>query len=208
MVTPGDNTVIKLPEVKMNDAANLLARAFYDDPLMLYLFPDDSERRDMGKRFFLPNMMHAAQQKQLYTTDSFKGIAVWRFFGIEPATEQEAPDDPRVQLPALMGTPAFERLMNVVQCTTEIHRKVMQVKHCYLLFLGVDTQWQGQGIGAVLVKPILDMADEKGIACYLETNKARNVEFYRKLGFEVGEERQIPDGGPCVWGLVRAPKTK
>jgi ribosomal protein S18 acetylase RimI-like enzyme len=52
------------------------------------------------------------------------------------------------------------------------------------------------------------MADEKDLACYLETNNAKNVEFYRRLGFKVGEERQIPAGGPVVWGLVRAPKAK
>ena len=207
-MTHADNTVIKLPELKMNDAAELLARAFYDDPLMLYLFPDDLERLDMGKRFFLLNMKHAAQQGQLYTTDSFKGVAVWRFFGIEPEVEKESADDPRAQLPAYMGADAFQRLMNVVQCTTEIHRKLMQVKHCYLLFLGVDTVWQGKGTGGLLIKPVLDRADEKGLACYLETNKARNVEFYRKQGFEIGEERQIPAGGPYVWGLVRSPKTK
>ena len=207
-MTPADNTVIKLPESKMNDAADLLARAFFDDPLMLYLFPDDLERRGMGKRFFLPNMKHAAQLGQLYTTNSFKGVAVWRFFGIEPDAEKGSADDPRAQLPANMGADAFQRLMNVVQCTTEIHRKLMQVQHCYLLFLGVDTGWQGKGIGGLLIKPVLNMADEKGLPCYLETNKAINVEFYRKQGFEVGEERQIPAGGPYVWGLVRSPKTK
>ena len=103
-MTPTGNTVIKLPESKMNDAADLLARAFFDDPLMLYLFPDDLERRDMGKRFFLPNMKHAAQQGQLYTTDTFKGVAVWRFFGIEPEAEKGSDDDPRAQLPANMGS--------------------------------------------------------------------------------------------------------
>jgi len=207
-VKPIDNTVIELPESKMNDAADLLTRAFYDDPLMLYLFPDDSERRDMGKHFFLPNMKHATQQGKLYTTGSFRGVAVWRFFGIQPIPEKETADDPRVQLPVLMGAAPFQRLMYVVQCTTEIHKNLMPEKHCYLLFLGVDTEWQGKGIGGVLIRPILEMADEKGLACYLETNKARNVEFYRKQGFTIGEERQMPEGGPYVWGLVRAPKTK
>ncbi len=208
MIKPVDNTVIELPQSRMNDAADLLARAFYDDPLMLYLFPDDSARRDMGNNFFLPNMQHAAQGGQLYTTSAFRGIAVWRFFGIEPVTEKKTTDDPRVQLPATMGADAFQRLMYVVQCTGEIHRKLMPGKHCYLLFLGVDTGWQGKGVGAALIKPVLERADEKGLACYLETNKAINVEFYRKQGFEVGEERQMPEGGPYTWGLVRTPKTK
>jgi ribosomal protein S18 acetylase RimI-like enzyme len=208
MVKPENNTVIELPESKMNDAADLLARAFYDDPLMLYLFPDDSERRDMGKRFFLPNLKHATQQGKLYTTGSFRGVAVWHFLGINPVIEKGTADDPRVQLPVLMGADAFQRLMYVVQCTGEIHKKLMPGKHCYLLFLGVDTGWQSKGIGAALIKPVLEMADEKGLPCYLETNKAINVEFYRKQGFEVGEERQMPHGGPYVWGLVRTPKTK
>jgi len=104
-----------------------------------------------------------------------------------------------------MGMNAFKRLMNVVKCTGEMHHKLVTGNHYYLLFLGVDTEWQGKGIGSILIKTVLKTADEKGLTCYLETNKEKNVAFYRKHGFHIGEQRQIEDGGPGVWGLVRKP---
>ena len=75
-----DETVIRLPQSKIPDAAALLSRAFWDDPMTLFLYPDIAERIELGPNFYILNMEHAAVGGELYTTTSFKGIAVWRFF--------------------------------------------------------------------------------------------------------------------------------
>ena len=202
-----EHNVVELPGDKMVDAAGLLTRVFFDDPLMLYIFPDESDRREAGARFFLPNMQHAAQKGKLYTTASFPGIAVWRFFGLEDESAKKAMDDPRIKLPSTMGPAAFQRLMTFLAIATEFHKKLVPEKHCYLLFLGLEPEWQVKGVGTALITPILRMADDNQLPCYLETNKARNLVFYGKMGFEVREKGLVPDG-PEVWGLVRAPRDK
>ncbi|MBN1375998.1 MAG: GNAT family N-acetyltransferase [Dehalococcoidia bacterium] len=201
-------TITKLPAGKLNDAAELLSRAFYKDPLLLYLFPDEQERFKSGSRFFLPNLQHAAADGQMFTTRSFRGIAAWRFMGFVPDSTKSSDYDPRSQLPKTMGKDPFGRLMNVVNCIAPMHKNLMKEKHYYLLFLGIDTDWQGKGIGSQLISPILQRADKEGITCYLETNTEIDVKFYAKHGFQVGDKREIIPGQFDVWGLIRPPRTR
>jgi GNAT superfamily N-acetyltransferase len=204
MSLPGE-TVIRLSQSKINDAAALLSRAFWDDPMTLFLYPDVEERRELGPNFYILNMEHAAIGGELYTTSSFKGIAVWRFFGDETRPTVDRANDPRNRLPEAMGNGPFQRLMIIAECTNEMHKRLVKGQHCYLFFLGVEPGHQGNGIGSLLIKPVLKMADEKGLPCYLETMKEKNLAFYRKHGFKVAGEEQIPHGGPYMWALLRPP---
>jgi len=198
-----NETIIELPKSKIRDGAGLLSRAFWDDPMTEFLFPDTAERKQRGPSFYNLNMEHAAVGGELYTTSSFKGIAAWRFFGDITRPKVDQASDPRNKLPDEMGEGPFQRLMIVVESINQLHRNLIESRHCYLLFLGVEPKHQGNGIGSLLTQPVLKMADKKGLPCYLETMKKKNLAFYQKHGFQVGEEVQVPRGGPFVWAMVR-----
>ena len=66
---------------------------------------------------------------------------------------------------------------------------------------------QGRGIGSALVEFALEQARGSDIAMILETGTARNVPLYERLGFQVVEETDAPDGGPHVWFMRREPPT-
>ena len=53
--------------------------------------------------------------------------------------------------------------------------------------VGVDPEARGFGIGTRLLEPVLDLADEPGQRCYLETMIERNVGWYLEIGFAVRE---------------------
>lgn len=74
--------------------------------------------------------------------------------------------------------------------------------HWCLNVLGVEPSRQGLGIGSQLMQPILQRADESGLAGYLETMKAGNVSFYRRHGFEVVVEGSV-DEGSRYWTMRR-----
>ncbi len=204
MKLPGEK-VVDLPLSRIKKAAELLSRVFWNDPMTVFLFPDADERRDRQPHFYVMNMEHAAVGGELYTTSSFKGVAVWRFPGDETRRWVEAGKDPRDRLPEVMGAGPFERLMIITECIYAMHRSLVKGKHCYLLFLGVEPGQQQHGIGSMLIKPVLNRADEEGLPCYLETMKEVNLAFYRKHGFQVGDEKQIANDGPHIWALQRSP---
>ena len=74
--------------------------------------------------------------------------------------------------------------------------------HWYLGVLATDPARQGTGLGRAVATPMLAAADRAGLSAYLETASDTNVAIYRRLGFEVAREVDLPDGGPRC-GLMR-----
>lgn len=71
--------------------------------------------------------------------------------------------------------------------------------------VAVEPGWQGRGIGSALVEFALERARESETAIILETGTRRNVLLYERLGFDVVEEADSPEGGPHVWFMRRNP---
>jgi len=63
---------------------------------------------------------------------------------------------------------------------------------------------QGHGLGVAVMEPVLRRCDEDGIGAYLESSKERNVPYYRRHGFEVVDEIDLPRG-PRIWLMWREP---
>jgi predicted N-acetyltransferase YhbS len=70
--------------------------------------------------------------------------------------------------------------------------------------VGIETVrvQERMGIGSQLMQPVLQRADESGLACYLETMKACNIAFYGRQGFEVVVEGSLENGSP-YWTMRR-----
>jgi GNAT superfamily N-acetyltransferase len=108
-------------------------------------------------------------------------------------------------MPQEMGQEAFQRLMVMKRHFDELRERDAIEPHWYLWTLGVDPPRQGQGVGGALMQPVLSRADEAGLPCYLEADKAKNVPFYQRHGFEVVVEDDLPDGGYHYWTMKRPP---
>ena len=55
-----------------------------------------------------------------------------------------------------------------------------------------------------LLRPVLDRCDTEGAPAYLEATNKRNLPLYRRQGFEVREELDLPNG-PRLWTMWREP---
>lgn len=76
--------------------------------------------------------------------------------------------------------------------------------HWYLVAIGVDPHWQGQGFGSTLLRRGLERCDREGLPAYLESASPRNRALYERHGFEVTDEIQVADSPP-VWTMLRQP---
>jgi GNAT superfamily N-acetyltransferase len=183
--------------------ADALVRAFFDDPLMAFLFQDDDGRRRKSRLFFVGDAKRAivkAKGRVETTTDGpAKGGAIWfapdqwRTGGLELFT----------QLPMLfkMGTET-PRALGVLNQVEKVHPKT---PHWYLAVLGTDPDHQGKGVGSALLAPVLQKCDQEGIPAYLESSKNQNIPFYERHGFTVSSELKLKDG-PSIWPMWRDPK--
>ena len=202
-----DIDVAPLQKRQLADAGDVLGRAFYDDSLMTYVLPDDAQRERVLPWF----MGIAAKYGLMYgdvdtTVGKVEAAAIWLPPGDAPPSTFRMARAGMIWAPFKLGMGAMSRFMTVNNVVEELHKRDVPAQHWYLMVLGVDPPRQGQGVGGALIQPVLARADAQGLPCYLETMKERNVTFYRKHGFHVLVEDDIPKGGPHFWTMLRDPQ--
>lgn len=77
----------------------------------------------------------------------------------------------------------------------------------YVGFLAVDPDYQGQGVGCLLLQLVLDKADRDDLPIYLETSNPKNVPWYERFGFVVVYKEKAGLVGPTVFYLRREAKS-
>lgn len=202
-------TVTQLTNLQIEAAGEVLARAFYDDPLFTYYVPDDAKRARLLPWSMAAGVRYGRLYGKVYTTaEQVAGIAVWLAPGNSDMSLLRMLRVGMILAPLRLGLGAFSRFLNAGNYFEALHKRSVPPQHWYLLFLGVDPPRQDRGVGSALLRPMLARIDEQGMPCYLETSKANNVPFWQRHGFEVVAEGDVPAGGPHVWGMRRQPQAR
>jgi ribosomal protein S18 acetylase RimI-like enzyme len=145
---------------------------------------------------------------EAYTSPgNVEGAAFWTPPGKYPLSTARVLLEGMILLPLKFGPAAFGRLQSSLTLYDRLHERDVPPRHWYLSTLGVDPPRQGQGIGGALLRPVLAQADAEGLWCYLETEREINLSFYRRHGFEVATEGNLPKSGPHFWTMRRKPPT-
>jgi ribosomal protein S18 acetylase RimI-like enzyme len=203
---------VRLTSSQRDAAVGVAARAFFDDVLHSYVIPDPRERVRALPGVCSFAITHAMVHGEVYTTRDVRGVAcwlppgktdftIWRSLQTAFALLRTGFAFPRAMLS--MGGEARRRNQAIMAHLSEVHKRVMTGPHWYLIILGVDPDFQRQGIGATLLQPVLARADAAGVPCYLETQTEGNVRFYEKLGFRVVHEGEVPGHGLRMWSMAR-----
>ena len=198
---------VRLPAAQIPAAGAVLARAFDDDPMTIYIVPDDDHRARALPAMFTVGTRLGHRFGEVYTTaGNVEGGAVWLPPGGTDIDEERMGAAEPEEMMAQLGEAAMERFGTLMAYLGELQHRDLPDPHWYLMILGVDPPLQGRGIGGQLLQPILSRADADGLPCYLETMKPRNVPFYQKHGFEVLVEADLPGGGLHFWTMRRPPR--
>ncbi len=199
------NVIAPLEREMLDLAITTLQRAFFRDPLFVWMFPDPQERtRALGLLNRVP-LEYGLRYGRVTQTHDGRAVAIW----IPPGRTITVGGMVRsgmLALPLRIGMRAFVRFAGANERMARIHKKYVPEPHWYLLIVGVDPELQGRGVGSALVNEGLTKTDEARCPCYLETGEERNVAFYERLGFVVLETASLGDGGPVAWGMRRDPR--
>lgn len=175
-------------------------RSFTPDPLMRWLIPDDEQWAAMGVPFFGRAITNWLAHDETWCTDDVVALAAWI-----PPGRPELPDPPASQAendrPA--AAPPEELMERLAVLRPALDEHAPAEPHWYLQLLGTHPDWQRQGLGADLMAVMFERAATEGRPCYLETQTAANVAYYRHHGFEVRSEWDLPLDGPHMWGMLR-----
>jgi len=177
-----------------------LARAFFDDPVMEFLVPDEARRRERLAKFFeVAFTVQHGPHGSCYTDTDRSGASFW-----DPPGHWKMTLGQIVRgSPALIGALRL-RVPKALRLLSMVEREHPRGEHWYLAVLGTDPVHQGKGIGSSLLRPVLERCDHDGVGAYLESSKKSNIAYYRRHGFEVTGEITVP-GGPTVWPMWRHP---
>ena len=196
--------IVPLREEHLSAAAEALARAFHDDPLQAYVFPDPAERAARSPAHFAPILRYGLLFGEVWTTEGTPlGASVWLPPGGWEVTPERAAAAGLNDLPQAIGEEAAGRFFSALGAIDPYHREVPP--HWYLMVVGVSPEGRGRGLGRALIQPIMDRADSAGFSCYLETAQPDNVSFYERLGFTLVLDVMEPQSGLRMWAFRRDP---
>jgi ribosomal protein S18 acetylase RimI-like enzyme len=185
--------------------ARVLGRAFQDDPVMSWVQPDTERRKAALPGLFGALTRHhflAGRGSEVALSDD----------GVEAAALWDPPggwlQSPREQLAMLPGVVrAFRGRLAAGRTLTDLMKaNHPEEPHWYLAIIGSDPSVRGKGFGNALMKSRLDRCDAEYAPVYLESSNPVNIPYYERFGFEVTGEIELPDGGPSLWPMWRAPR--
>ncbi len=188
------------------EVAEALGRAFADDPLLTWVFPDPATRQAPIEAWMAVVVETARRRGHAHAAvgaTGTLGAALWSPPDVEFYDRRtgEHLDEVVRAANGARADAVWEGLLAIAE-----HHP--PDGHFYLSHVGVVPQARGRGVGEVLLRRVLGVCDAEGLPAYLESSSARNVGFYERLGFRVTAEVALPGGGPVIRPMWREPEAQ
>ena len=180
-----------------------LADAFTDDPVIGWLIPFDVANRERRLTTFFTSMSRSylRRNKNVYFAGDGMGGALWSAPGSWTLPMSEIARESGPALRAFGGN-----LLRALRTQLEVESEhPKDPKHWYLGYLGVRCDSQGQGVGSLMLREVLDQADAAGVPAYLESSNEKNLSLYERHGFAVTKSYSALGRGPTIWRMWREP---
>lgn len=161
-----------------------LAAGFMEDPFIGWVLSESPyERREAQLRWWTGALAAMSDVAVFHATQDSSAVAVW----IPPHDPARAAPDSADEANAFVnlvldvcGAGADERL----GFFAELAAQMPSVPHWHLTAVAVQPAQQGEGLGAKVIKAMLDQCDRLEVPAYLEATTARSRVLYERLGFE------------------------
>ncbi|MGB8842963.1 MAG: hypothetical protein WCC64_18055 [Aliidongia sp.] len=176
----------------------MLARAFADDPVMRFMFPDTADRQRKLPRLFGLLLDSALPLGGCDVTVDGETAGLWR-----PPGKADIPVwEILLHLGGFLGVYGLRGGVRALRLLATLERRHPTEAHWYLMVLGTDPLRQGKGFGGIALRHRLARIDAARQPAYLEASKPENVAFYTAFGFEQQGELPIPSG-PVIYPMWR-----
>lgn len=211
---------VQLTPKDFDRAADLLADAFYDNPSHAYIFSDRHNRLELLKwglkanlRLNLASSTAIGHSFALAVSDQSPGMREIRAMGFwyppqrSPIGLIDKVKSGWAIAPFKFGWQTYQRLLEVMNEMDRIKASVLSShKSWYLNNMAVAKELRGTGIGTQVLKHQLEFVVEpSGCSAILMTQRAGNVVFYQRLGFQVVTESTVGSGTDAFtnWCMIR-----
>jgi ribosomal protein S18 acetylase RimI-like enzyme len=202
-----DNSIKSITKDTLEEAAEALAAAFQDDPIINYFVSGHTDDYSSKLRgiFRYQCLMYVEMNLPI-----FGAIQDSRITGIACLSvpeKKERPDslvEPDKEFEKSMGLESIGRIKRYMK----LNKKHTPAEpHHYLAALGVHPDFQGQGYGRLLLDEVHKIAGNHptSTGIFLETAKMKNVEMYKYFGYNLLATEKL-DGIVEKWYMFRPVK--
>lgn len=178
---------IKDPSM-FQEAVDVISMAVLNDPNKVYYFPDDKKRGEYIGWIIKKIFKATAEYNRVFVCkvgSKVVGSSMWLTPGHQ-LSNMDLIKNGLLKVPFKFGPSAFWRIVNSIGVAEKIKAKhITDDKFWQLFYIGVHPEHQNEGIGTLLMKPILDEADKTKSPIFLENFTEANTRFYLRNGFDL-----------------------
>ena len=178
-----------------------LAEAFFDDPVMTFLFDDPSTRLTHLTALFRAQLGASAADVELLVAPDLTTAALW-VPHLDPDRPDESGEAMGRTIMAALGEEVGGARLAALAPLGEAHPRT---PHWYLALVGTRSVARRRGQASAVIEAVTARCDEQGLPAYLESSHPDNVPLYRSHGFVVTAEVAV-EGGPTVPLMWREPR--
>jgi ribosomal protein S18 acetylase RimI-like enzyme len=208
-----------LPPWDAVHAADVLLRAFMDDPAWVALIPDPAVRSRVLRAMALARARDSCRYAAAYGVrldDALASVALW----MPPAATLRALPAAATMIGGVVGRgPILHTIAHacraawrdrastarLVRARRQALRSTTGRPTWYLALFGTDPRFRRRGAARRLLAHVLDRCDADGVPAWLETTDADNVAMYERFGFGVIASAVAGRHLPGYWAMWRAP---
>lgn len=193
--SPNTMAIRPISPADQQTLAEVLAKAFSKDPVMRWIIPNDEDYQRIAIPYFSLILHQSMSFSSNYTNEAKTGVALW-----------VGPNEYASMFGQMLGS--FKLLWLLKGNISRAYRlqELMasyrpQKDFLHLTYLATHPEQQGSGIGAKLIRPMLEHARELSLPVYLECSNQENLGFYRQFGFRLIDNISFK-GGPTIWPMT------
>ena len=202
------DNLYKLTSDDVKKACMVAGNAFQDDPIMVFTYPDEKERKQKSQYGFYMLYNYGIKYGLAYATSkNLEGITIWLPPNkVYPSTWSMMRHGGFYTMRKVgLKLKAMKRTMTVFNYEEERHKELAPFDHWYFQNIAVKSEEQGKGYGGLLISSLLKKVESDELPIYVETNTEKSVSIYQKYGFEVLEHTIIPETPVPLWCMLRKP---
>ncbi|UCC19999.1 MAG: GNAT family N-acetyltransferase [Promethearchaeota archaeon] len=193
-----------LSKIQIKKASHVISEAFFNDPLMTYLFPEIKERKfklsSMMELLIRIGMKYGVVQA---TSPHIEGIAVWFPSNKAKITPTMGFLNGGISYFFKLRGKTIKKQNKIYNYIYSKHKELMPSDHWYLSIIGINPLFQGKGWSTLLLNSMFTQIDKQNLPYYLDTNNKENISIYERFGFEIVEEYKLPNANLVNWAMIR-----
>ena len=188
----------------LNQAARTLARAFEEDPLMQYVFPDKFGRERHIYALHRPLLNACMTHGGVETAAQEAAVAAWIDGKDVPLSLSKCLAAGMGRVPFVTPPLALRRLLKHDHAAElAVTSGMRSFSFAYLWVVGVSPDHRNLKLGRKVIEQTLEAMSDRYAFCALKTETFSNVAIYERLGFSVFSETRILSSTMQSWAMRR-----